>query len=426
MRVATRLDRYPGKMVSRLASHLIDRYAVDAESVVDPFCGSGAILAAAKRAGVSVAGIDVNPIAELFYRVKIEGFDAYRALELGRMWVAEAESGIAPWAVDWESKSYWFTPRTLDKFERLRAASRVVSLNNSDGWPVLLSYALAVRLCSRADQRSPKPFISRAARRSRAGRHFDPNRTILDLLRQLAALYGGRRNGAGRCQFVRADICDRRQSFGTVNGQSHAITSPPYINAQDYFRNFKLELYLLEGMLPFRVDGLRERFVGTERGRLLDAVPQKSMERTSRLVPELEDLEARAPRLCAVVHRYFHDMSRAFDAIENMLDDRACVVVVCGDNLVGGVKVCTWKILHNILEERGFELFDRFRDPIRDRMLAPKRLGHRGLIKEEVVSAYRFERGAGTDDSGRSAADAGVSAGPRGPGQLRQTDRSRR
>ena len=241
----------------------------------------------------------------------------------------------------------------------------------------------------------PKALISRAARRSRAGRHFDPNRTILDLLGQLAALYGGRRNGVERCQLCAPTFVTAVRVFGAVNGQSHAITSPPYINAQDYFRNFKLELYLLEGMLPFRVDGLRDRFVGTERGLLLNAVPQKSMEMTSRLVPELEELASRAPRLCAVVHRYFHDMNRAFDAIENMLDDRACVVIVCGDNLVGGIRVCTWKILHNILEKRGFELFDRFRDPIRDRMLAPKRLGHRGLIKEEVVSAYRFERGAG-------------------------------
>ena len=63
-----------------------------------------------------------------------------------------------------------------------------------------------------------------------------------------------------------------------------------------------------------------------------------------------------------------------------------------GDNLVGGVKVCTWSVLHAIIESKGFMLFDRFKDPIRDRMLAPKRLGHRGLIKEEVISAYRISR----------------------------------
>ena len=79
MRLATRLDRYPGKMVSRLADQLVHRYAAEGVSVLDPFCGSGAILVAASRAGSRVSGIDLNPIAELFCRVKIGGFDSARA-----------------------------------------------------------------------------------------------------------------------------------------------------------------------------------------------------------------------------------------------------------------------------------------------------------------------------------------------------------
>ena len=91
MRLATRLDRYPGKMVSRLADRLIERYAAEADSVLDPFCGSGAILVAANRAGLPVSGMDLNPISELFYHVKIGGFDSARAMELGRAWTAEAD-----------------------------------------------------------------------------------------------------------------------------------------------------------------------------------------------------------------------------------------------------------------------------------------------------------------------------------------------
>ena len=398
MRLATKLDRYPGKMVSRLADHLVQRYAGDAASVLDPFCGSGAILVAASRAGYRVSGIDLNPISELFCQVKIGGFDSVRANELGRAWIAAAGGPIEPLPVDWKNKHYWFTRGTLDKFERLRAASKVVHLGGEpECWPVLLSYALAVRLCSRADQRSPKPFISRQARLSRAGRHFDPNETILGLLDELSSLYGGRRENAGSC-FVCADICDPRGDVGSLGRHSHVITSPPYVNAQDYFRNFKLELYLLEDVLPFKVREMRERFVGTERGSLLERVPRESIERDFSLAPELECLKARDPRLCAVVNRYLYDMDNAFDAVKATLDNDARLVVVCGDNLIGGVRVCTWKVLHAIVEEKGFVLFDRFRDPIRDRLLAPRRLGHRGLIKEEVVSAYRRSHVAEKDD----------------------------
>ena len=403
MRLATRLDRYPGKMVSRLADRLIQRYAAGADSVLDPFCGSGAILVAADRAGLPVSGVDVNPISELFCRVKIQGFDPARARALGREWVAAAQRADAPLPVAWSGKNYWFTPRTLAKFERLRASSGVLPVGAPECWPLLLSYVLSVRLCSRADQRSPKPFISQQARRKRTGRHFDPNGTMLGLLDELSTLYGEPRQENAGSRFLCADVCDPRLSVGNLGRHSHAITSPPYVNAQDYFRNFKLELHLLEGVLPFRVNDLRERFAGRERGRLLDGVPPESIERDLTLAPVLRRLKVRKPRLCAVVHRYFHDMDNAFDAVKETLGDNACLVVVCGDNLIGGTKVCTWEVLHAIIEAKGFVLFDRFRDPIRDRLLAPKRLGHRGLIKEEVVSAYRLDRASNGESCGQGA-----------------------
>ncbi len=378
-------------MVSKLAHRLVHLYASEADSVIDPFCGSGAILVAAKQAGISVSGIDLNPISELFCRVKIQRFDPALALKLTRTWIAEAQGTRHPLPVDWNRKNYWFTPGTLNKFERLRAASKNIPLRNSpEGWAVLLSFTLAVRLCSRADQRSPKPFISRQARSSRSGLHFDPNRVILELLGQLSVLYGADQQEDTRFRFVCADVCGPGRQFRSLGKHSHAITSPPYINAQDYFRNFKLELYLLEGILPLKVSSLRERFVGTERGQLLEKVPQASIERDYALLPELSGLKANSPRLCAVVHRYLYDMSNAFDVVKETLEHNACLVVVCGDNLVGGLRILTWNVLHTILEEKGFTLFDRFSDPISDRLLAPKRFGHKGLIKEEIVSAYRL------------------------------------
>ena len=394
MRLSTRLDRYPGKMVSRLAKRLVDRYANGADGVLDPFCGSGAILVAAERAGLQACGVDLNPLAELFCRVKIEGFDPICARELGADWVAEARRRDRREAIDWNHKGYWFTPGTIRKFETLRGASDVLSRGDErERAAVLLSYALAVRLCSRADQRSPKPFISQRARRTRLGRHYDPTKIVMEVLADLSRLYGMRREARRGMSFVRADIRDGSGWRRGLRSYSHAITSPPYINAQDYFRNFKLELHFLEGMLPFRVDDLRERFVGTERGRLLEGVPRESMEINCSLVPALLELTTRDPRLSAVVHRYFHDMSSAFDVVSSLMRDEGCLVVVCGDNLVGGMRIRTWAVLDKLLQTKGFSLFDRFSDRIRDRLLAPTRLGHRGLIKEEVVSAYRLTGG---------------------------------
>jgi hypothetical protein len=91
----------------------------------------------------------------------------------------------------------------------------------------------------------------------------------------------------------------------------------------------------------------------------------------------------------AILHRYLYDMGKAFDTIQKYLEHKAVFVLICGDNLIAGQRIRTWKILADLLAERGFELFASFTDRIEDRMLAPKRCGHKGLIKEEVILAFR-------------------------------------
>src|SRR5437667_8705780 len=82
IRLPTRVDRYPAKMVARLADRLIDRYAGNAPTLLDPFAGSGAILVAGKKRGIEVSGADINPISALFSGVKLDGFEAKAARKL--------------------------------------------------------------------------------------------------------------------------------------------------------------------------------------------------------------------------------------------------------------------------------------------------------------------------------------------------------
>ncbi len=376
-------------MVSRLADKLVSRYATNAKSILDPFCGSGAVLVAGSRNGIPTTGLDVNPMAALLSQVKLTGFSSENAAILANELVRTSRKMKRTLPVQWEAKNYWFTPATLEKYERLRAASLNLGLNQTkDGMAVLLSFALSVRLCSKADQRSPKPFISKQAIAGRKGRHFDPYRIIPALLNELGEAYAPN-SGGNDCRFLLADVASDVSIPQLVGKHSHVITSPPYINAQDYFRNFKLELNLLEGVLPFQVSNLKECFIGTERGDLLAEISAEQIQCQRERVPQIKTLARKSPRAEAIVHRYLHDMGNAFDTIQKCLQPKGTLVLVCGDNLIGGQRIRTWRILANMLIERGFKLFDSFTDPIEDRMLAPKRCGHKGLIKEEVVLAFR-------------------------------------
>src|SRR5688572_4090147 len=131
-RIATRLDRYPAKMVSRLAVNLVNKYASNSSSLFDPFTGSAAILVAAQKNGLRVSGSDINPIALLFARVKLGGFRAERAYTILNRISEATSSGKYCLPIHWESKGYWFTPSTLQKLEAIRGAFNHLHLPDSN------------------------------------------------------------------------------------------------------------------------------------------------------------------------------------------------------------------------------------------------------------------------------------------------------
>lgn len=386
----TRIDRYPAKMISHLAETLVDRYAKDADHLLDPFCGSGAVLRAGSIRGLRVTGIDVNPFGVLLSRVKVEGFDVNRATSLCDKMLDLAEKG-GELPVQWDMKDYWFTPATLRKFEGIRLAASELKLHESkSGRALLLALGLAVRPCSRADQRSPKPFISKYARDKRKGKHFDPGETLRCLLTELSVLYGGRRQVAG--SVYHHDLTTINEYRNEPLICSHVITSPPYVNAQDYFRNSKLELYMLEGVIPFCIDDIIHRFIGTERGVDRTVLTDEGSDRRRQLVPELRFLEKRHVGQSVILHQYLRDMEAALSATKAMLAPEGTFVLVCGDNLIGGRRIITWQVLNTMLEGLGFSMFDTFGDRIRNRAVAPRRSGHKGMIKQEIVSAFRLQK----------------------------------
>lgn len=387
-RIPTRLDRYPAKMVSHLAERLITRYADGCQNLLDPFCGSGAILAAGSRLGVPVTGFDVNPYAILLASVKLNGFCPDEAEQLYYKLFELANIGDESMPIVWDAKEYWFSAATLRKYEQLRFAAKKLGLNRSRaGKALLLALVLSVRLCSRADQRSPKPFISKRAVKERRGRHYDPYHHIEGLLGELANLYGNNKSNK-TSKLICLDLANAPGTLISEGSFSHVITSPPYINAQDYYRNFKLELRVLENIIPFKVDDLQYRFIGTERGQLMARIAKVEIKRHYDVMPELRKLTEVSPRHAAIVHRYLHDIGKAIAVISKVVKPNGTCVIICGDNLVGGMYIRTWKALNALMGQNGFSLYDTFSDTIQNRMVPPIRQGHKGLIKQEHVSAF--------------------------------------
>ena len=82
-------------------------------------------------------------------------------------------------------------------------------------------------------------------------------------------------------------------------------------------------------------------------------------------------------------------MNRAFIKIKQVMSKDGLFVIVCGDNLIGGLRIPTADILNRLLSSNGFVLFDSFTDCIKSHHIPPSRQGHKGIIKQEIISAFK-------------------------------------
>ncbi len=161
----------------------------------------------------------------------------------------------------------------------------------------------------------------------------------------------------GSCKHVSEDCRDLRKTERWAEAFDFAVTSPPYLNGTNYFRNTKIELWFM-GM----IDG--ERDLGRLRARAITAGINNVSGKVE-LIHEVPEAESVAGRLdtCAkdrripeMVRRYFSDMSAMFISVHQCLRPGAKFVLDIGDSRFYGVHVPTDRILARVGTEAGFEL----------------------------------------------------------------------
>ena len=387
-------DSYPAKMLPHMARFLVEKTSQPGQTILDPFCGSGAVLVESMMASRNALGVDLNPLAVLLAKAKTTIRDkATLESQLARLLTLFKETNFFA-SYDFPNASYWFTPATMRKLGVIRnvlhRARHEFGPSSSQFWEAIL--ATIVRPCSRADTRGPKPFISKMARQTRVGRHFDPfklfeerARHFISLEEEFAVTLGG--DARCRCDVIEGDC--RRLSKLVDGWQVDAIvTSPPYLSAQDYYRSSKLELWILGAASPTELIQWSRTLVGSDRIEIDEA--DLSVALDSPIASALRhDLVKRNRRNARIFARYVQDMSIAFREFILVLGDRAYCTVVSGHNLLSGVVIPTYEVMIELASAQGFQLVQHYVDRIRDRWVPPTRNGHRGVIEEEHMLVFR-------------------------------------
>jgi|688.fasta_scaffold91968_2 DNA modification methylase len=379
--------KYPCKFIPQIPSwaieNLLPTKAGSVQTIYDPFAGSGTTLVEGVLHGLKVIGSEIDPLGRLITKVKSERYSQkdieQLELDLNNLVTPlnRKNSLSRPLLPNLE---HWFTGEAIHSLANLH--ERITLLENkksSEFFKVIM--ASIVKKVSRADDASPKPYVST--------RFSKPSQDPLALfekkskqaLKQLS-IYPNPPAGS-----LGALGKDARRFNRRANSVQLAITSPPYINAFDYVRSLKLENYWLGLVDEAAMLNLRKGSVGTE------SLSQNDIDATihypSLLTSTLGAIRPLDKKRALVVNKYFQDMRLNLLDVHRLLEPGSRYVVVVADSEIRGVHVQTRKILSEIAASIGLTEETYFGYTIENRYLRIPRQGKGGLMKVDWVLVLR-------------------------------------
>jgi DNA modification methylase len=353
---------------------IIDRFAPDARSILDPFCGSGTTALTAALRGRDGFYSEVNPVCRFVIEAKLSAMRLSVAKRERMAKVLEAisdditselrkaspDEGLRVAFGTAFGKSDFFKDDAFEQVLQLRTlADGMIERDRELGIfftvAILRSLVPGSLLIRRGDLRFRNPTELRR----------NPPDLLGELrlsLQRVASDLHDAPIADGNAELVCSDA--RRLSRHMSDQVDAIITSPPYLNGTNYFRNTKIELWFLRE-LTSKV-GLRLlRDAAITSG--INDVPRRKVD-GQKSAPGIESLEevlsalrknSYDSRIPMMVGAYFAEMSNVIENLRSVLKPNGVAAIDLGDSFYGTVWVPTDRILAEMMERAGFKPVER-------------------------------------------------------------------
>lgn len=336
-------------------------------TLLDPFCGTGTTLVAARHRGRNALGIEVNPFLCFASRVKTRAeFDlpllkveCGRLLERARVAVEGAVEEDARWQhalPQMPRLERWIARRVALKVVALRAAiEECVSVENRD--VPLLALAAIMRGVSNM-KLSPHAFGSREVKQdAQVIQLFE-----MRLGKMLADIEDAQQQSLGKASVLEGDIRAVEELRHPLLPADLAITSPPYLNNLDYTMQTRLELFFLgfiddmEGLKQLRkrmmICDAKATYRDIEDWKRVEEVP--SIRHVAQLIDDKLGDRGWGWDYGRMTRQYFGGLLRAMEAVRPMLAPGARLVMVVGESAHASVLVAVPDLVAELGESAGY------------------------------------------------------------------------
>ncbi|MBK8711312.1 MAG: hypothetical protein IPL97_05510 [Niastella sp.] len=381
---------------------LIKNYEIKDTLIYEPFAGTGTTLFAADDSGLSAVYSEVNPLLQYLILTKTK---VLRAKEPLRRKLSEnlkdIEKNILEVLNNFEedkslkesfktvfADSKYFSDEALSQILKLRSYIDIVKLEDE-----LLADALTVAVLSCL---LPISFLKKAGDvRFKTPKEIEKDSKILEdvLPQKIATIAEDVLNLDFSLKNKHELILSNAKNIGRVNELKIGaiITSPPYLNGTNYFRNTKVELWFLrylqyENDLRFFRDQALTSGINDVKKEYAYVNGLDISSKSKILKSTLVELNAKSydSRIPIMAKSYFEEMYRIFSDAKQHLIPNAKILIDIGDSIFCDVHINTDEILIELLTELGFKLIDN--KILRKRRSRNKEILTQSLLVFEHVS----------------------------------------
>lgn len=379
---------------------IIENSSFEKDLIYEPFAGTGTTMFASDLMGVNTVYSEVNPLLRYLIEIKMEvlKLPVNSRIEIGNLLIEEAEKilddcescdmdkGLRDAYDNVFGKSTYFPQETyntvlklrtyIDNYEHKVYKQQLVSLLTVAVFSILLDVSY---LKKQGDVR----FKTEAERATEMKAIAD---VLPQKIRQIAEDVLQTETVASCSHNL---IVENAKEIGSVEMTkkiSMVITSPPYLNGTNYFRNTKLELWFLrkldnkQDLRKYRDAVLTSAICDVKKeGQNISKKLQSNL--LQKVLLSLADV-AYDKRIPIMIRNYFEEMHSLFDGLKKHLKKGAEIYIDIGDSVFCGIHVPTDYILTEILVSMGYES--------KERVILRQRRSRNQAVLSQVLLKYIY------------------------------------
>lgn len=361
---------HPAKFIPQIVRFCLDEYTRKGNVLLDPFAGSGTMGVEASTQGYESYMLDINPLLDFFYPLKMPSFarkewgESYHeareffkeSLNRNPKDVKKTNANLNYW---YPEKLYNYFCKVWTNFHELKDQKNVISKNT-----VALVLFKISKHYSYAEHSMPKLYTSK-------GKRELIEKKLNDLA--LFEFEEIERMGFAILEDIKKSVDTLIQSKGRLKRPRYfsgtdsyefdfhkipeidcIITSPPYLHAQEYMRTFKLEMMWVEisqekikeytsKEIPFRKSP--SQIEGDYINQIREKIGRKD--------------------LLKLYDSYLWFTIKALENASKRLKKKGKICVLIGNPKMKGVEVEIWKVLYEyFMNNLNFKFVDLYEDKI--------------------------------------------------------------